>query len=72
MRHKIILKVGMFVLIFAILLIIVQNILQQKWYYPNWSWNTYKIVNDIYDLDDNSVDAVFIGTSHMESGVSPI
>lgn len=66
------LRVTAFVLIFIMLLSVVQDVLKKKWYYPNWELNTYKTTHDIYDLEENSVDVLFLGTSHMEYGVSPM
>ncbi len=58
-----------FVLLFALLFFAAQRLLQAKWLNfgaGTSTWYEYK------SLDENSVDVIFLGTSHVYSGVDPM
>ena len=67
---KFALKSMIFVLLLSIILGITTYILIPKFYYNN-DWPTSSTFLGFYELEENTVDVVFLGSSHSVSGFSP-
>lgn len=64
---KKLIKSIIFLVIGFALFITVQDVLT-----PNNQYATTRIINGLEALEDNTVDAVFLGASHMSNGMSPM
>ena len=61
-----------FILIFCVLLYGVNGLLAEKWWYPMFSESPAYQYNELYETNQRGLQAVFLGTSHMENGVDPM
>jgi len=59
-----------FVVLLASLIIVTNIILTPKKYYDNM-WPTTATYKGFYQMEKNSVDVLFLGSSHIVSGISP-
>ncbi|MEE0800235.1 MAG: hypothetical protein U0L91_03025 [Gemmiger sp.] len=65
-------RVLLFLLIGAGLLWLAQRILTPTWNYPEQDENLTRNFRSFADLEEDSVQAIFLGTSHAEYGISPM
>ena len=61
-----------FILIFCILLYGVNELLAEKWWYPMFTESPAYQYRELYETDLSDLQAVFLGTSHMEMAVNPM
>lgn len=61
-----------FILLGIFIFFITQWVLKEKWCYPNSGENVYETINGIDRLDKDSLEVLFLGTSHMAQGMSPM
>ena len=61
-----------FVLIFCALFYGVNGMLAQKWWYPMFQESPVYQYRELYETDLSDLQAVFLGTSHMEMAVDPM
>lgn len=62
-----------FVILGSALLFGIQGILSMKWVYPSFAADTLYKLEEFYQLpEDAGIQAVFLGTSHAEIGISPM
>jgi hypothetical protein len=66
---KNILKMTAFLLVFILLFGCVSNILSQKWITEN---QEKYVADNFYALEDNTVDVLFLGSSQVIYGISPV
>ena len=64
-------KLAAFLMLLAISLGAVNRLLIPKYYY-NSDWPTTSTYLDFYNLDKNSVDVLFLGSSHCAAAFSPV
>lgn len=72
-KIKVLIKVICFFTIMVSLFLIIQDIFVPKYYYPETIWEeSTRIVSGFYEEKENSLDVLFLGTSHMNNAVSPM
>lgn len=72
LRHRgYVFKMVIFVILTAYCLSIVNNVLLPKYFY-NVSWAPTSTYMDFYQMEKNSVDVLFLGSSHCVAAFSPI
>ena len=64
-------KLAVFLILLAVSLGAVNRLLIPKYYY-NSDWPTTSTYLDFYNLDKNSVDVLFLGSSHCAAAFSPV
>lgn len=70
MKHvKFWIRIACFVLIFSLLAIKYFELITPKYYTDTWP--TTSTLTGFYDLDENTVDVIFLGTSHGVTGFIP-
>lgn len=72
MKRKNIVNSIIFVVIGSIVFLLVQDIFTLKFDYPSVDDGATRGLYGFYSCDKNSIDAIFLGTSHMFYGVSPM
>lgn len=50
----------------------IQKLITPRWNYPNTTENIYTQITAFENLDENIEQVIFLGTSHMMRGVSPM
>lgn len=65
-------KVLSFFVIFSILFLLLQNLLTPVWNYPNSEDNLSYSYEGFFQSPSNTYDVIFLGTSHMLYGISPM
>ena len=71
-KIKNVIKSILFVLVFFILLYAVDGLLAEKWWYPMFYESPAYQYRELYETDQSDLQAVFLGTSHMEMVVDPM
>ena len=61
-----------FILIFCVLLYGVNGLLAEKWWYPMFNESPAYQYKELYETDLSDLQAVFLGTSHIEMAVDPM
>ena len=61
-----------FALLFCLIFSVVQRVLQPEWYYPSDSEDHGGKIREYKVLEENSVDVIFDGTSHVMYGINPM
>ena len=69
---KDLIKAVLFLAIGIFLFLGLQKFITPRWNYINTSENIYTKITAFENLDENIEQVIFLGTSHMRSGVSPI
>ena len=64
-------KLAVFLILLAVSLGAVNRLLIPKYYY-NSDWPTTSTYLDFYNLDKDSVDVLFLGSSHCAAAFSPV
>ena len=62
----------LFILIFCFLLYGLNGLLAEKWWYPMFKESPTYQYRELYETDLSDLQAVFLGTSHMEMAVDPM
>ena len=64
----------LFILIGFTLFLVLRQLFIPKWYYPSLTTRepTSRVLTGIYDEPRETIDTVFLGTSHMLYGVAPM
>lgn len=70
--RKRVIQVLDFVVIGVLLFLYFQNVLEKKWYYPSDTENQANAIHQYQSFEKEKIDVVFLGTSHMKMGISPI
>lgn len=70
-KWQVLLRAVVFWIIAILLLGRTQEIVSKKYYYPSFE-NVEPTLNGINSLEKNQLDVLFMGTSHIEYGVSPL
>lgn len=65
-------RVILFALIFAFLFYNVSAVLQTKWIYPTTRNQEKYLPEDLYALDENSLDVLVLGSSQVVGGINPV
>ena len=71
-KLKILLRVVAFFAVFAVLLIAFQEWITPDWDLPSGRSRTGRSVRGVYNEEKNSLQVIWLGTSHLQSGVSPM
>ena len=66
------LKASVFIAIFCVLFFAAQFVVQPKWCYPSDYESHGGKIEEFHDLEKDSLDVVFSGTSHMMYGLIPM
>lgn len=69
---KDLIKALLFIAIGIGLFLGIQRLLTPRWNYPNTTENIYTQITAFENLDENIEQVIFLGTSHMMRGVSPL
>ena len=69
---KIACRVVMFAVLFCLLLLQVQNLVTPNWDWPDFWGRTNKSVNGFLNEGKNTLDVLWLGTSHTQCGISPM
>ena len=64
-------KSAIFIIILVIMLYYINQILQPKYIYKNSTWPTTSSYNQFYQMDENSIDVFFLGSSVCVNAFSP-
>lgn len=67
-KHKIVLRVTSFALVFLILFYAVNNLFQPIW----TKWNNYYTTNGFYEEPENTIETLFFGASIGAAGCTPV
>lgn len=73
MNRKVVCKVCLFILIGLALFSVIQEL-----FTPNWGWkasggsDSKHVVDGILSLEENTVDVLFVGSSPIHDGISPM
>lgn len=67
-KQKILIRIGLFTLIFAMLFCFLNTFFQPVW----TSWNNYYTMHGFYEQPKNTIEVLFLGASTIISGVTPI
>ena len=58
--------------LFFLMLYILQEFMITRWNYPDATENMYSQINSITTLDEDVEQVLFLGTSHVQRGISPM
>ena len=74
MKYKKHIKCILFLILGITLFCVLHRLFMPKWYYPDSTLKepTRRILTGIYDDPSETIDIVFLGTSHMIYGLAPI
>ena len=61
-----------FLLVFGLLFVRIQQLVTPNWDWPDYGERMNKAITGLYREDKESVDVFWLGTSHMQYGVSPM
>lgn len=71
-RLKIAIRIIAFALVFVFLFLKVQDKVTPTWDWPESQERLTRSISGVYQEDRNSVDILWLGTSHMQNGLSPM
>ena len=71
-KVKTISRAAAFFLVFALLFIRVQRLVTPNWDWPDYGERMKKAICGVYPEKKNTMDVFWLGTSHMQYGVSPM
>lgn len=67
-KRRIFLRITGFLVLFAVIFVLLNQLFQPVWYY----WNNYDTTHDIYDELADTIETIFLGASIVANGVTPM
>lgn len=71
-KRKLLFRCLLFTIIFVLIFLLVQEILSPQWRYPEFNDNTDDVIHEYFDLQKDTVQALFFGTSHVVYSIDPM
>lgn len=71
-RIKVVSRAIVFIIVFSILLLKIQSLVTPNWDWPDFTGRTNKSISGLYREENNTLNVMWLGSSHMQYGVAPM